>query len=173
MRPMTTTSWSAGGSKPSWRRELAPVIAVAGLAADYLSPEALWTILLPIGALAALLAMRKWALAAVVFSLSSWVLIPTAATVVSDFEESAGERRLYSIPGTELVSTAEAAADPCVPVGVDTQVLPLGPGHVINPRWALRRAIVTFADTHNALVIDRWHRSDTRACVMRHQDSNP
>ena len=77
-----------------WRRELPPVIAVAGLAADYLSPAALWTIVLPLGAAVLLLTMRKWALAATVFLLSSWMLIPLAAGTISAIEESRGERKI-------------------------------------------------------------------------------
>jgi len=44
----------------SWGRELAPVLAVAGLAADYLSPAEPWTMWLPFGAVVLLLVMRKW-----------------------------------------------------------------------------------------------------------------
>src|SRR5437762_1256562 len=77
-----------------WRRELPPVLAVAGLAADYLSPPQLWTILLPFGCVVMLLALRRWAPAAAVFLLSSWVLIPLAAGTVSAVEEARGEHRV-------------------------------------------------------------------------------
>src|SRR5438477_436449 len=36
-----------GARRMAWRQELAPVVAVAGLAADYLSPPAAWTMVLP------------------------------------------------------------------------------------------------------------------------------
>jgi hypothetical protein len=140
----------------SWRRELPPVLLVAGLAADYLSPAELWTILLPVGFVVSLMAMRKWAHAAAVFLLSSWVLIPTVAKAVSDIEDMRGERRLYVIPGEEMSTLREAVTDPDVPASVGFQVLPVGPDHVINPRWAFRRMVVTFAELHNAMLIDDW-----------------
>jgi hypothetical protein len=159
---MIPTFGGMRGRRIRWRRELAPVIAVAGLAADYLSPAALWTIFLPLGCVVLLLALRKWATAAVVFMLSSWVLIPFAAGAVSAVEDSRGERRLFVIADATIPTLDEAVADPCVPAGVHFEVLPIGPGHLVNPRWALRDAIVTFADLHNAMLIDRIHRDDCR-----------
>jgi hypothetical protein len=153
---MISTSGHLGVSRISWRRELPPVLAVAGLAADYLSPAALWTILLPFGFVAMLLALRKPGYAAAVFLLSSWVLIPTAAQTVSAFEDLRGERPLYVVPGAEQATLDEAVADPDVPATVGFQVLPIGPGHLINPRWALRDVVVTFAELHNVLLIERW-----------------
>jgi len=135
------------------------VLMVAGLAADYLSPPALWTILLPFGFVILLAAMRKPAHAAAVFLLSSWVLVPTAARTVSAVEEMRGDRRLYVIPGEELSTLREAVMDPDVPASVGFQVLPVGPGHLFNPRWALRGVVVTFAETHNAMLIDDWRRA--------------
>ena len=93
-----------------WRRELPPVIAVAGLAADYLSPAALWTILLPLGAVVLLLTMRKWAIAATVLLLSSWMLIPLAAGTVSAIEESRGERNIWLIDDGSIPNLDEAVA---------------------------------------------------------------
>ena len=110
--------------RTSWQRELPPIIAVAGLAADYLSPPALWTMLLPFGCVVLLLAMRKWVHAAAVFLLCSWVL-------------------------------DEAVEDLRVPGAVRFRLLPIGPGHLINPHWVLADVIATFADYHNELVIDR------------------
>ena len=144
-----------------WRRELPPVIAVAGLAADYLSPAALWTILLPLGAVVLLLTMRKWAIAATVFLLSSWVLIPIAVQTVASVEESRGDRNIWLIDdGTnEDLELAAAAVDSDVPGAIGLTVLPIGPGHLINPRWAMRDAIDTFVDLHNVLLIDRCERA--------------
>ena len=51
------------GRRFNWRHEVAPVLAVAGLAADYLSPPAAWTMVLPIAFVVLLLALRKWAFA--------------------------------------------------------------------------------------------------------------
>jgi hypothetical protein len=140
----------------SWRRELAPVIAVAGLAADYLSPPALWTMLLPIGAVLLLLAMRRWLLAGAVFVLCSWVAIPNAARLSFALEEMRGEHNAFVIDGVPLQSLDVPIANPCVPNHVGFTALPIGPGHLINPRWALRDAIVTFAELHNQMVIESW-----------------
>ena len=153
---MTRTFGHLPEGRISWRRELPPVLVVAGLAADYLSPQALWTILLPFGFVILLAAMRKPAHAAAVFLLSSWVLVPTVARTVSAVEEMRGERRLYVIPGEELSTLREAVIDPDVPASVGFQVLPVGPGHLINPRWAFRDIVATFAETHNAMLIDDW-----------------
>jgi hypothetical protein len=144
-----------------WRRELPPVIAVAGLAADYLSPAALWTILLPLGAVALLLTMRKWAIAATVLLLSSWMLIPLAAGTVSAIEESRGERNIWLIDDGTIpnLDEAVAAADAAAPGAIGLTVLPIGPGHLINPRWAMRNAFDTFVDLHNAMLIDRCERA--------------
>ena len=153
---MTRTFGRSLEGRISWARELPPVLMVAGLAADYLSPPALWTILLPFGFVVALLSMRKWAHAAAVFMLSSWVLVPTVARTVSAVEHARGDRRLYVIPGEELSTLREAVIDPDVPASVGFQVLPVGPDHLINPRWAFRRIVVAFAEEHNAMLIDDW-----------------
>jgi hypothetical protein len=144
-----------------WHRELPPVIAVAGLAADYLSPAALWTILLPLGAVVLLLTMRKWAIAATVFLLSSWMLIPIAAQTASALEESRGERNIWLVDDGTIpnLDEAVAAADSGVPGAIGLTVLPIGPGHLINPRWAMRDALETFVDLHNAMLIDRCERA--------------
>src|SRR5215471_2728696 len=91
-----------------WRRELAPVIAVAALFADYLSPAALWTLMLPLGGVVLLLAMRRWTAAAAVFLLSSWFLIPASVVAVATLEDSHGELRLFALAGeaTPLVDTS-------------------------------------------------------------------
>ena len=45
---MTGTFGRNHGSRINWWREAPPVLAVAGLAADYLSPPAMWTMVLPL-----------------------------------------------------------------------------------------------------------------------------
>jgi hypothetical protein len=140
-----------------WRRELIPVIAVAGLAADYLSPAAMWTILLPFGCVALLLGLRRPVTAAIVFLLSSWVLIPSAARLTLAIEDMRGVHQLLTVDGATIPALADDLADPCLPPATRVVSLPVGSGHLVNPRWALRRTIVTFADVHNAMVIERWH----------------
>jgi hypothetical protein len=153
---MKLTSARTGSKGTSWRRELSPVLAVAALAADYLSPSAPWTILLPLGGVILLVAMRRWLLAAGVFALCSWVLVPTAARTVFAVEEMRGEHNAFWIDGVPLQSLDVPVANPCVPNHMGFTTLPIGPGHLINPRWALRDAIVSFSDLHNQLVIERW-----------------
>ena len=157
--PMTSSFGPSLVSRISWRRELPPVLVVAGLAADYLSPAALWTMLLPFAAVVALLSLRKPLHAATVFVLCSWVLIPTAVQTVSALEDMRGERRMFVVPGATQPTLEEAIADPDVPEGVEFQVLPVGPGHVIDPRWALRDTIVTFAELHNLMLIEEYRQA--------------
>jgi len=152
---LTTTFESIRERRINWRRELPPVLAVAGLAADYLSPAALWTILLPFGAVVMLIALRKWAFAATVFLLSSWVLTPLAVGTVAGIEEARGDHRLFTIAGANLSTVEEAALDPCLEDAVDFEELPIGSGHIIDPRWVMRETIETFAEMHNAIVIER------------------
>jgi hypothetical protein len=156
---MTPTSETTHVRESKWRRELVPVIAVAALAADYLSPPALWTILLPCAGVIALAALRRPAVAAIVFVLSSWVLIPSAARVVTSIEDARGEHQLLTVDGEDLLSVGLASIDPCVPRDLPEASLPVGPGHLVNPRWALRDAIVSFAEYHNAILIERAHRA--------------
>ena len=162
---MTSTFDRTPDRRIHWRRELAPVLAVAGLVADYLSPPALWTLLLPLGSVVLLLALRRRAAAAVVFLLSSWVFVPFAARATSAVEEIRGGPHLFVIEDATLPSLSEAVADWCVPSDVGFEVLPLGPGHLLNPRWALRDAIVTFAELHNQMLIARSHQDPTGACA--------
>src|SRR6476659_4707993 len=132
------------GWRSNWRYGGAPVLAVVGRAADYPPPPAAWTMVLPFAFVAALLALRKWAYAGAVFLLCSWVLIPTAARAVFDVEEMRGQHDVFWIDGVALESLDRPVADPCVPKEVGFTSLPVGPGHLVNPRWALRRAIVSF-----------------------------
>jgi hypothetical protein len=137
----------------NWRRELPPVIAVAGLAADYLSPAELWTILLPLACVMLLAGMRKWGTAALVFVLSSWVFVPLAAHTVTAIDDVRGERNMFFVPGEMTIG--EVVTDSCDPADVGIEVLPIGPGHLINPRWALRETIVSVARLHNAIIAYR------------------
>src|SRR5438128_12098036 len=101
------------GSHIEWRHELAPVIAVAGLFADYLSPAALWTILLPLGCAVLLVALRKWTAAAAVLLLSSWFLIPAAVITVDAIDDGHAEHRLFALPGASGPLLAEVSHDGC------------------------------------------------------------
>jgi hypothetical protein len=138
-----------------WRRELTPVIAVAGLFADYLSPAELWTILLPLGCVVLLALLRKWGAAAVVFALSSWVAVPTAAVTVTAIENSSGEHRLFALADATGPLLDKFSNDACNAGAVDVETLPIGPGQLINPRWVLRKNLETFVALHNAIVIDQ------------------
>jgi hypothetical protein len=153
------------GRRFNWRHEVAPVLAVAGLAADYLSPPAAWTMALPFAFVFLLVALRKWAFAAAVFLLCSWVLIPTAARAVFAVEEIRGKHDAFWIDGVALQSLDRPLADPCVPNYVGFTSLPVGPGHLVNPRWALQRAIVSFTELHNLMVLDRWQQDVSDVCI--------
>ena len=149
-----------GGRMPSepgrrWRHELAPVIAVAGLFADYLSPAALWTILLPLGCVVLLVALRKWTAAAAVFLLSSWFVIPAAVVTVAAVEDSRNEHRLFALAGDSGPLLDKVSNDACTAGTIEVDTLPIGPGQLIDPHWVLRENIVTFVALHNAIVIDR------------------
>jgi hypothetical protein len=153
------------GGRFNWRHEVAPVLAVAGLAADYLSPPAAWTMVLPFAFVILLMALRKWAYAAAVFLLCSWVLIPNAARAVFAVEEMRGKLDAFWIDGVALQSLDRPVADPCVPNYVGFTELPLGSGHLINPRWALRRAIVSFTELHNLMVLESWQQDVSDVCI--------
>jgi hypothetical protein len=142
----------------NWKHELVPVIAVAGLIADYLSPPATWTIFLPLAAVAALIALRARIAAAAVFLLSSWVLIPAAAQTVTALENLRGEHRLFLVDNTINLQRDETLVFPDVPSNTDFAVLPVGPGHLFQPRGPMLRAVVTFVNVHNAMVMDQLYR---------------
>ena len=78
-------------------------------------------------------------------------------------EEMRGEPQLLTVDGATIPTLQEAAL--CLPGDTPVASLPVGPGHLINPRWALRESIVTFADFHNAMLIDRSLGGDWGACV--------
>jgi hypothetical protein len=144
-----------------WKKELPPVIAVAGLIADYLSPPEMWTIWLPLGAVVTLLALRKRVAAALVFVLSSWVLIPLAAQTTLAVEDMAGKHQYLFVD--PAASNDDLALHLPLRIGqTDVSVLPLGPGHLLNPRGPMLRAIETFTNVHNAMVVDRREWDATR-----------
>lgn len=145
-----------------WRRELPPVLAVAGLAADYLSPAALWTLALPMLAVAALLALRSFGKAALVFVLSSWILIPTASGALSAFDAQSGTQRLLVIGGG--AEQLRVVLEPCFSGQISIQQLPVGRGHVINPHWVLKDTIRTFVGIHNERVLDHARRNGWVTC---------
>ena len=136
-----------------WKKELPPVIAVAGLIADYLSPPEMWTIWLPLGAVVMLLALRKRVAAGLVFLLSSWVLIPLAAQTVVAAEDIRGKPHLFLVDDTTASNVT--LQTPFKLANAEITVLPVGPGHLFDPRGPMLRAVETFADVHNAMVIDR------------------
>ena len=145
-----------------WRRELPPVLAVAGLVADYLSPAALWTLALPMLAVAALLALRSYGKAMLVFALSSWILIPTASGALSAFDSLSGTQRLLLV-GRRAEET-RAVLEPCFTEQVRIEQLPVGRGHLINPRWVLKDTIRTFVGIHNERVLDQARRNGWITC---------
>jgi hypothetical protein len=149
---------NSGAPRMTWQQELPPVLAVAGLAADYLSPPAAWTMVLPFVFSLLLLGLGRRGLAAAVFLLSSWFVVPVAAQTVVAVEELRGEHHLLVIPGATIPSVDDLATCPALPKRVRFEVLPIGPGHLLDPHWVLRDVLVTFVDLHNALVIDGWNR---------------
>ena len=173
---MTGTFGRKLAGRINWWREAPPVLAVAGLAADYLSPPALWTMVLPFATVVLLLALRRWALAATVFLLCSWVAIPTAARATFAIQEMRGEPKAFVIDGIPLQSV-NVLEDPCGALtavrlaNVDVTTLPVGPGHLINPRWALRESIVTFAELHNLMVVERWEQDHPVNCFVPDDDA--
>lgn len=156
---MALTFGNLRGERIRWRNELTPVIAVAGLFADYLSPAELWTILLPLGCVVVLAALRKWTAAVAVLVLSSWVAIPTAAIALTAMENSAGEHRLFAL-ADDIGPVLDKAANDACPTGVlEVETLPIGSGQLIDPRWVLRKNIETVVALHNAIVIEQARES--------------
>ena len=152
---MTLTFGGLRERRIQWRHELAPVIAVAGLFADYLSPAELWTILLPLGCVVLLAALRKWAAAIAVFVLSSWVAIPAAVVTVTAIEASSGEYHLLTLADATGQQLDELSNAVCDAGAIEVEVLPIGSEQLINPRWVLRKNIETFISLHNAIVLDQ------------------
>src|SRR5688572_23379300 len=150
---MSKPFWATREHGINWRRELPPVVAVAGLAADYLSPAALWTLWLPLLAVVALLVLRSFGKAALVFVLSSWILLPTAAGALSAIDAQSDTQRILVFGGN--AHAIRSVLEPCVTDNVRIEKLPLGRRHLLNPRWVLKDVILTFVDFHNDLAFER------------------
>ena len=156
----------APGRRPlaiDWRRELPPVVVVAGLAADYLSPAALWTVLLPLAAVVGLIVMRRWAAAALVVVLSSWFLIPASARAVRAVDASRGVERVFAVETAGIPGVTPAIYERCFADRFRVDVMRAGPGFVIEPNRYLKRVFWSFAEMHNLIAIQNvfqtgWHR---------------
>src|SRR5262245_45152199 len=96
-----------------WRRELPPVIVVAALAADYMTPAALWTISLPLAAVVALMALRRFSAATLVVVLSSWFLIPASARAVRVIDSSRGIERVFAVETSGIPGVAPTIYQRC------------------------------------------------------------
>ena len=167
-RPVARGRW--GG----WRRELPPVLVVAGLFADYLSPPALWTIVLPLAAVVALCALRRWAAAALVVVLSSWFLVPAAAQVVTAVDASRGAHRLFVVEGTNGIPGVEREAyDQCLAGTFEVTVMRAGPGFVFEPSRYVKRVFWSFAELHNVMAVEHTLREGFFRCPERHASAEP
>jgi hypothetical protein len=160
-------SGGPSGAQPrgiDWRRELPPVVVVAGLAADYLSPSALWTVLLPLAAVVALIAMRRWAAAALVVVLSSWFLIPASARAVRAFDSSRGVERVFAVETAGIPGLPPAVYERCFADRFRVDVMRAGPGFVIEPNRYLKRVFWSFAELHNVIAIEDVLRGGSHQC---------
>ena len=165
---------AARGRWGGWRRELPPVLVVAGLAADYLSPPALWTIVLPLATVLALVVLRRWASAALVVVLSSWFFVPAAAQAVTAFDASRGQHRLFVVEGTSGVPGVEREAyDRCLARTFHVTVMRAGPGFVFQPSRYVKRVFWTFAELHNAMAIEHTLREGFYLCPEPQASAEP
>jgi hypothetical protein len=80
---------------------------------------------------------------------------PAAVVTVAAVEDSRGEHHLLALVGASGPLLDKVSNDACAEGTIEVETLPIGPGHLINPRWILRENIATFAALHNAIVIDR------------------
>ena len=162
-----------GASRGWWRRELAPILVLAGLGADYLSPAALWTILLPLASVIGLASLRRWAAAAAVIVLSSWVFIPTAARAVCAFDGARGVHRVFAVEEAGLPGIAPHEYERCFARTFSLSTLRAGPGFVIEPNRYLKRVFWSFAELHNALAIEEALRDGFYRCRLPPALSDP
>lgn len=146
-----------------WPRELPPVLVVAGIVVSYLSPTAHWTLVVSFGAVAALIALKKWVHAVVVLFLCSGVLLPIAARVV--YASETGGRHDWFMYRWEVgphgMPRNLPVADPCLPRFLVYKDVPVGPGHLIR-RGPVCATVVAFAELHDSLVIEHWPADDCR-----------
>jgi hypothetical protein len=146
-----------------WRRELPPVLVVAGLMSDYLTPAALWTIIPPLLAVLALIALRRWAAAAMVVVLSSWVLVPSLAGALCAFDAARGTQRIYAVAsGTPGISEEELSR--CYSHDVTVEVLDVSPGFVAGMDQVAARVVESFAEIHNDMALERVRRQPWFEC---------
>ena len=145
----------------TWRRELTPVLVVGALAFDYLSPEALWTIVPPLLCALALVLLRRWGAAALVIVLSSWVAIPAAARVSSGFDAARGTYRVYEIPLAGIPAVNEAGFERCFDGRVQRDVFDASAALARRNTYVWRVARL-FIEAHNQLTIERAFRQGWR-----------
>jgi hypothetical protein len=144
--------------------ELPPVVVVAGLAADYLSPAALWTLVFPIAAVVALMLLRRWGAAAMVVLLSSWFLIPASARAVRTFDASRGVERVFAVETSGIPGVAPTIYQRCFADRFRVDTMRAGPGFVIEPNRYLKRVFWSFAEVHNVLAIQSVLRTGWHQC---------
>src|SRR5262245_38426700 len=123
-----------------WQRELPPVMVVGGLMADYMSPAALWTVLLPLASVAALVALRQWGKAALVVVLSSWIVIPTTAGALCALDEARGVQTVYAIDGA-TPAVDNALLESCAPTRIRVRDFATEPGDVVRSNRFVGRVV--------------------------------
>jgi hypothetical protein len=148
-----TTPHRPGREGLRWRRWFAPLVVTIALLADYASPAALWTAVLPLAFMAVLLTFRERNAALSVLLLSSWIFIPLAAGAVRAFDAWQGTRRLYGVafdvPGIDRRAFAACYAQRGSDGTIVTD-LPIGYGP-LSPLG--ERVVSSFAATYNTFAL--------------------
>jgi hypothetical protein len=130
-----------------WRRGYAPVVVLLALAADYLSPAAMWTAALPLMFMAVLLTFRERGAALAVLFLSSWIAVPGSAGMVRAFDAARGQQRLFAVgsdvPGIGPRLWSQCQAPEIITSELDVASAGESAGHVVR----------TFAYMHNRLAL--------------------
>jgi hypothetical protein len=132
-----------------WRRWHAPVVVLLALLADYCSPAAMWTAILPLAFMAVLLTFRERKAALAVLFLSSWIAIPVSVAAVRVVDSARGAQRVFAVGG--VVPGIDGIGGPCDVHAPLTTVLFDGPVTGEAERLSFRVAW-TFASLHNSLV---------------------
>jgi len=148
------------------RRLLPPLLLGLGLAGDWLSPPAVWTILFPVACVAALLILRRWKVALATAVLSSWIVIPVAGVGAWAGGLRNPDQRLYgvygsglSIPGLDWVDLRR-----CYPGTRLKGVIQVGAVHDQPHERIFSRLAWNFAAMNNAVAL--WaDRRDAKSCV--------
>ena len=132
---------------------VAPLLVAAALVADYATPAATWTLLPPLACVLALLALRRWAAAATIVVLSSWVLIPVAAFATVARDAVMGKQHIYAVGGIGVPGVDENEIERCFSNRVVTDVLEV-PFHGMqrDPTFP-ERVVWSFAGRHNRLAV--------------------